>query len=131
MQKGVGKIRAAASPISGLLGKGLAATGTPLGMLALEPLYIGQQLAEGDSAGEIATNPLNYLGAAFAAPLTQQATKFASPAVSSFMRLGISPGVLKTVSRRFGLPGLALSAGISGYEMFDNYRSGRGLFEDE
>jgi hypothetical protein len=34
------------------------------------------------------------------------------------------------VSRRFGLPGLALSMGISGYEMFDNYRSGRGLFDD-
>ena len=130
MNKGVGKIRAAASPISGLLGKGLAATGTPLGMLALEPLYIGSQLAAGDSAGEIATNPINYLGAAFASPLTQQATKFASPAVSSIMRLGISPTALKTVSRRFGLPGLALSAGISGYEMFDNYRKGRGLFDD-
>ena len=130
MNKGVGKIRAAASPISGLLGKGLAATGTPLGMLALEPLYIGSQLAAGDSAGEIATNPINYLGAAFASPLTQQATKFASPAVSSIMRLGISPTMLKTVSRRFGLPGLALSAGISGYEMFDNYRKGRGLFDD-
>ena len=130
MKQGVGKIRAAASPISGLLGKGLAATGTPLGMLALEPLYIGQQLAEGDSLGEIATNPINYLGAAFAAPLTQQATKFASPAVSSVMRLGISPAMLKTVSRRFGLPGLALSAGISGYEMFDNYRKGKGLFDD-
>jgi len=130
MQKGVGKIRASASPISGLLGKGLAATGTPLGMLALEPLYIGQQLAEGDSAGDIATNPLNYLGAAFASPLTQQATKFASPAVSSFMRLGISPTMLKTVSRRFGLPGLALSAGISGYEMYQNKKAGRGLFDD-
>ena len=130
MKKGVGKIRAAASPISGLLGKGLAATGTPLGMLALEPLYIGQQLAEGDSLGEIATNPINYLGAAFAAPLTQQATKFASPAVSSIMRLGVSPAMLKTVSRRFGLPGLAISAGISGYEMFDNYRKGKGLFDD-
>ena len=130
MKQGVGKIRAAASPISGLLGKGLAATGTPLGMLALEPLYIGQQLAEGDSLGEIATNPINYLGPAFAAPLTQQATKFASPAVSSIMRLGISPTMLKTVSRRFGLPGLAVSAGISGYEMFDNYRKGKGLFDD-
>jgi len=130
MQKGVGKIRAAASPISGLLGKGLAATGTPLGMLALEPLYIGSQLAAGDSAGEIATNPLNYLGPAFAGSLTQQATKFASPAVSNIMRLGISPMALKTVSRRFGLPGLALSAGISGYEMFNNKRQGRGLFDD-
>jgi len=130
MKQGVGKIRAAASPISGLLGKGLAATGTPLGMLALEPLYIGSQLAAGDSLGEIATNPINYLGAAFASPLTQQATKFASPAVSSIMRLGISPTLLKTVSRRFGLPGLALSAGISGYEMYRNKREGRGLFDD-
>jgi hypothetical protein len=130
MKQGVGKIRAAASPISGLLGKGLAATGTPLGMLALEPLYLGQQLAEGDSIGEIATNPINYLGAAFASPLTQQATKFASPAVSNIMRLGISPTMLKTVSRRFGLPGLALSAGISGYEMYQNKKAGRGLFDD-
>jgi len=130
MKQGVGKIRAAASPISGLLGKGLAATGTPLGMLALEPLYIGSQLAAGDSVGEIATNPLNYLGAAFAGPLTQQATKFTSPAVSSIMRLGISPTMLKTVSRRFGLPGLALSAGISGYEMYQNKKAGRGLFDD-
>ena len=130
MKQGVGKIRAAASPISGLLGKGLAATGTPLGMLALEPLYIGSQLAAGDSIGEIATNPINYLGAAFASPLTQQATKFASPAVSSIMRLGISPTMLKTVSRRFGLPGLALSAGISGYEMYQNKKAGRGLFDD-
>jgi len=130
MKQGVGKIRAAASPISGLLGKGLAATGTPLGMLALEPLYIGSQLAAGDSLGEIATNPINYLGAAFASPLTQQATKFTSPAVSSIMRLGISPTMLKTVSRRFGLPGLALSAGISGYEMYQNKKAGRGLFDD-
>jgi hypothetical protein len=130
MKPGVGKIRAAASPLGGLLGKGLAASGTPLGMLALEPLYIGQQIAEGDSAGDIATNPFNYLGAAFASPLTQQATKFAGPTASNIMRLGISPGVLKTVSRRFGLPGLALSAGISGYEMYQNKKAGRGLFDD-
>ena len=37
---------------------------------------------------------------------------------------------LKTVSRRFGLPGLALSAGISGYEMYQNKKAGRGLFDD-
>jgi len=129
-RQGAGAVRAATGPIKGLLGKGLAATGTPAGMLALEPLYIGQQLAEGDSLGEIATNPMNYLGAAFTGPLTKEATRFASPAVSSFMRLGISPGVLKTVSRRFGLPGLALSAGISGYEMYQNKKAGRGLFDD-
>ena len=129
-RQGAGAVRAATGPLKGLLGKGLAATGTPLGMLALEPLYIGQQLAEGDSIGEIATNPINYLGAAFAGPLTKEATRFASPAVSNIMRLGISPTMLKTVSRRFGLPGLALSAGISGYEMYQNKKAGRGLFDD-
>ena len=46
------------------------------------------------------------------------------------MRLGISPTALKTFSRRFGLPGLALSSGISGFEMLQNYRAGRGLFDD-
>ena len=59
-RQGAGAVRAATGPIKGLLGKGLAATGTPAGMLALEPLYIGQQLAEGDSLGEIATNPVSY-----------------------------------------------------------------------
>ena len=129
-RQGAGAVRAATGPLKGLLGKGLAATGTPLGMLALEPLYLGQQLAQGDSIGDIATNPINYLGAAFAGPLSKEATRFASPAVSNIMRLGISPTMLKTVSRRFGLPGLALSAGISGYEMYQNKKAGRGLFDD-
>ena len=65
-----------------------------------------------------------------AGSLSKEATRFASPAVSSIMRLGISPTMLKTVSRRFGLPGLALSAGISGYEMYQNKKAGRGLFDD-
>ena len=123
--------KAALGPFSGVLGKGLAATGTPLGMLALEPLYIGQQIADGDSAGEIATNPLNYLGPAFAGSLSKEATRFAGPKIANIMRLGISPMALKTVSRRFGLPGLGISAGISAYEMYQNKKAGRGLFEDE
>ena len=126
----VSPLRAALGPLSGVLGKGLAATGTPLGMLALEPLYIGQQIADGDSAGEIATNPLNYLGPAFAGSLSKEATRFAGPKMASIMRLGISPMALKTVSRRFGLPGLGISAGISGYEMYQNKKAGRGLFDD-
>ena len=126
----VSPFRAAFGPLSGVLGKGLATTGTPLGMLALEPLYIGQQIADGDSAGEIATNPLNYLGPAFAGSLSKEATRFAGPKMANFMRLGISPMALKTVSRRFGLPGLGLSAGISAYEMYQNKKAGRGLFDD-
>ena len=113
------------------LGRGLASLGTPLGLLATEPLFIGGQLAEGDSLGEIATDPINYLGAAFADPATRFATKGVSPGIAKAMRLGISPSVLKTVSRRFGLPGLALSLGISGYETFDDYRKKRGFFSEE
>ena len=64
-------------------------------------------------------------------PATEFATKGLNPMVAKTMRLGISPNVLKTVSRRFGLPGLALSAGISGYELFDDYRNKRGMFSNE
>ena len=113
------------------LGRGLASLGTPAALLATEPLFIGGQIAEGDSLGEIATDPINYLGAAFADPATRFATKGLGPTASKIMRLGISPSVLKTVSRRFGLPGLALSLGISGYETFDDYRNKRGFFREE
>ena len=126
----VSPARAFLGPLSGVLGKGLATTGTPLGMLALEPLYIGQQIADGDSLGEVATNPLNYLGPAFAGSLSKEATRFAGPKMANIMRLGISPTMLKTVSRRFGLPGLGISAGISGYEMYQNKKAGRGIFDD-
>jgi hypothetical protein len=130
LQKRVSPARALLGPLSGVLGKGLAATGTPLGMAVLEPLYIGQQIADGDSAGEIATNPLNYLGPAFAGSLSKEATRFVGPKMANIMRLGISPMALKTVSRRFGLPGLGISAGISGYEMYQNKKAGRGIFDD-
>jgi hypothetical protein len=113
------------------LGRGLAALGTPAALLATEPLFIGGQIAEGDSLGEIATDPINYLGAAFTDPAARFATKGVSPGIAKAMRLGISPSVLKTVSRRFGLPGLALSLGISGYETFDDYRNKRGFFSEE
>ena len=113
------------------LGRGLASLGTPAALLATEPLFIGGQIAEGDSLGEIATDPINYLGAAFTDPATRFATKGLGPTASKIMRLGISPSVLKTVSRRFGLPGLALSLGISGYETFDDYRNKRGFFREE
>jgi len=113
------------------LGRGLATLGTPAGLLATEPLFLAGQIQQGDSLGEIATNPMNYLGAAFAGPVTDFATKGLSPTIAKTMRLGLSPSVLKTVSRRFGLPGLALSLGISGYETFDDYRNKRGMFREE
>jgi hypothetical protein len=113
------------------VGRGLAALGTPAALLATEPLFIGGQIAEGDSLGEIATDPINYLGAAFTDPATRFATKGLGPTASKIMRLGISPGALRIASRAFGLPGLALSLGISGYEMYDDYKKKRGMFSEE
>ena len=40
-------------------------------------------------------------------------------------------GALRIASRAFGLPGLALSLGISGYEMYDDYKKKRGMFSEE
>ena len=47
------------------------------------------------------------------------------------MRLGISPAALKVGSRFLGLPGLALSLGISGYETYDDWKKKRGWFSEE
>jgi len=113
------------------LGRGLGALGTPAGLLATEPLFIGGQIAEGDSLGEIATDPLNYLGAAFAPYTDKLVSTGLSPGIAKAMRLGISPAALKMGSRFFGLPGLALSLGISGYEMYDDYKKKRGMFSEE
>ena len=41
------------------LGRGLTTAATPLGLLATEPLYLAEQIQEGDSLGEMATNPFN------------------------------------------------------------------------
>jgi len=113
-------------------GRGLTAAATPLGLLATEPLYLAEQVQEGDSLGEIATNPFNYLGPAFAGQASDFVTKgLKSPGLAKAMRLGISPAALRIGSRFFGLPGLALSLGISGYEMYDDYKKKRGMFNEE
>ena len=97
-----------------------------------EEIAVAEQVQEGASLGEMATDPFNYLGPAFMGQASDFATKgLKSPGIASAMRLGISPSTLKTVSRRFGLPGLALSLGISGYETFDDYRNKRGFFSEE
>jgi len=113
-----------------ILGRGLASLGTPAGLLATEPLFVGGQIAEGDSLTDIATNPLNYLGAAFAPEVSKFATKGLSPKVSGLMRLGLSPARLMTLGR-FGKFGLAGALGIAGYNLFDQYRKGEGFFAPE
>jgi len=124
--KPAGPVRSALG-LKGVLGKGLAATATPLGLAALEPLHIAGQVAQGDSLTDIGTNPLNYLGAAFASPLTKEATRFASPTAAKIMRMGMSPAALKGLSR-FGRYGLAASLGIQGVMKLDDWRNKRGWF---
>jgi len=124
--KPVGAVRTAGR----ILGKGLMATGTPLGLAALEPLHIAGQVAQGDSLTDIATNPWNYLGPTFASGLTKEATRFTSPMVSKIMRMGMSPTALRGLSR-FGGYGLAASLGIQGLQKFDDWRNKRGWFSEE
>ena len=116
----MGPARAALGPV----GKALSGFATPAGIAALTPLNVASSLYEGDSAYEIATDPLNYLGPALAGGLSKEATRGMNQRglLARSLRLGMSPGAIKMVSRRFGLPGLALSAGISLYELADDYK---------
>ena len=111
-EKPIGNIKTGAK----ILGRGLAALGTPAGLLPMEAMNISRQLSEGDSAVDIATNPLNYLGAAFVGPASTIASRSVNPTVAKILRLGINPRTLRTVSSRFGLPGLALSLGFTAYD---------------
>ncbi len=125
----MGPARAALGPV----GKALSGFATPLGIAALTPLNVASSLYEGDSGYEIATDPLNYLAPALAGTmgsLSKEATRGmgATSKLAKALRLGMSPGAIKMVSRRFGLPGLALSSGISLFELADEYKSGRGMF---
>ena len=125
----MGPARAALGPV----GKALSGFATPLGIAALTPLNVASSLYQGDSGYEIATDPLNYLAPALAGTmgsLSKEATRGmgATSKLAKALRLGMSPGAIKMISRRFGLPGLALSSGISLYELADEYKSGRGMF---
>jgi len=125
----MGTARAALGPV----GKALSGFATPAGIAALTPLNVASSLYEGDSGYEIATDPLNYLAPALAGSmgsLSKEATRGmgATSKLAKTLRLGMSPGAIKMISRRFGLPGLALSSGISLYELADEYKSGRGMF---
>ena len=71
----MGPARAGLGPV----GKALSGFATPLGIAATTPLNVASQVYQGDSAEEIATDPLNYLGPAFAGTLTKEATRGMNP----------------------------------------------------
>ena len=120
MEKGVGPVRSALG-IKGVLGKALGATFSPLAVAATLPMDIAAQRKGGTEWGDIATDPLNWMGPAFASSGAELASKgIKNPILLKALRLGISPKVLSVVSRRFGLPGLAISAGMWGYDKWKN-----------
>ena len=96
------------------LGRGLGVAASP-GLLApLAAMDITSQVSEGDSALDIATDPLNYLYPVFA-DQTPKMTRGLPSAFRKFANLGLGRVGLKVLSRA-GLAGLGLSLGIQGYQ---------------
>ena len=124
--KGMGMPRAALGPVM----KFISGAYTPAGLLAHEPLRIAQMRREGESWGEVAKSPTLWMGPAFADTMTRMATRGMRPGstLSKALSLGMSRPMLKTISRRFGMPGLALSLGLSGYDTYKDYKKKRGFF---
>jgi len=118
---GVGKARAALG-ISGVLGKALGASFSPLAGAATLPLTVAAQRKGGTEWGDIATDPMNWMTPAFASAGAEMATKGMKPTgiMAQAIRLGMSPRTLRLVSSRLGWPGLAVSAGMWGYDKWKN-----------
>ena len=109
----MGMARAALGPV----GKVLAGSFSPLGVAASLPIGIAAQVKGGSDIEDIATDPFNWLGPAFASAGSEMATKgVKNPLLLKALRLGMSPRTLMLGSRFLGLPGLALSAGLWGYD---------------
>ena len=126
MEKGVGPVRSALG-LKGVLGKALGASFSPLAVAATLPMDIAAQKSGGTELGDIATDPLNWMGPAFMSSGYEMASKgIKNPILLKALRMGMSPRTLRLVSSKFGIPGLAISAGMWGY---DKWKSGG--FNDE
>ena len=101
-----------------VLGRGLGVAASPA---LLTPFAVGDiagQIAEGDTAEDIATNPFNYLYPAFA-DQTPKLTRGLNPTIRKVARLGLSRAALTGLSRA-GIGGLAASLAIPGSGLFDD-----------
>ena len=121
MEKGVGPVRSALG-IKGVLGKALGASFSPLAVAATLPLSVAAQRKGGTDWDDIATDPSNWFGPAFAASGADLATKGmkSTGILAKAIRMGMSPGALRMGSRFLGMPGLALTAGMWGYDKWKN-----------
>ena len=117
------------------IGKGalkkLAALGAPLPTAAMDAYFIGRQIEEGRDPADIAKDPFNWLGLATMSPLTKAAgLADKSGKFASAMRLGMSPGLIRGISRFAGLPGLAISTGLTAYDQYKKYQDKEGFIYD-
>ena len=125
------KVGEAAPGILKKTGKALAHLGLPLPTAAMDAYFIGREIEEGKSPEEIARNPLNWLGLATMDPLTRAAGMAEkSGKLASVMRLGMSPGLIRGATRFLGLPGLALSTGLTAYDQYQKYKNKEGFIYD-
>ena len=123
LPEGRGRIMSAIGLNKGVLGKGLWALGAPAIAVPSTIGYIAQDVRAGKDAEEIATNPLNYLGAAFMNPAVKALTK----AGASRGLLGLaSLGLAGTAAGAVALPAISIGAGLAtlgtlgyqGYKLF-------------
>ena len=125
------KVGEAAPGILRKTGKALAHIGLPLPTAALDAYFIGRQVEEGKSPTEIAKDPFNWLGLATMESLSKATGAIEkSGKLSSIMRLGMSPGLIRGASRFLGLPGLALSTGLTAYDQYQKYKNKEGFIYD-
>ena len=120
MAKGVGKTRAALG-LSGVLGKVLGGSFSPLAVAASLPIGIAAQVKGGSEIEDIATDPFNWMGPAFASTGAKLATRGMPTAgiLSKALSMGMSPAALRILSRG-GIYGLLASAGLKGYDIWQN-----------
>jgi hypothetical protein len=121
----------ALKPIKGNLlktvGKSLAYVGAPLPTALIDTYFIGKQIAEDRPAAEIAKDPLNWLGLATMSTLSEISGVTKPGKMNAALRLGMSPGLIRGVSRFAGLPGLAISTALTAYDQYNKYKNEEGL----
>jgi hypothetical protein len=127
-------VQAGTSVKPGLLrktGRALAHLGLPLPTAAIDTYFIGRQIEEGRDPAEIAKDPFNWIGLATMEPLTKAAgVADKSGKLASIMRLGMSPGMIRGATRFLGLPGLAISTGLTAYDQYKKYQDKEGFIYD-
>ena len=124
----------ALKPIKGNLlktvGKSLAYVGAPLPTALIDSYFVGKQISEDKPAAEIAKDPLNWLGLATMSTLSEISGVSKPGKMNAALRLGMSPGLIRGVSRFAGIPGLAISTALTAYDQYNKYKNEEGLIYD-